>query len=732
MSSDARHSPKHPNVSMLIARGPAAPTHLRYEAIFQAAEFGIVVTDPRLPDNPIVDVNPAFSRMTGYAASEVIGRNCRLLQGAQTDRAEVAAMALAVAEGKADRRTLLNYRRDGGTFWNDLFLSPVHDSAGNLEAFIGVQTDVTAQVSEKARATSIERQLQGVADHIPGFVYQRSETKDGQPSLSFVGQSLNRMLEIPDGVVSTEAFLSHVHADDLEELLEAYRVSYETLTPSQTRYRLRSASGAEIWVRASCAPRHLGAGEFVWDGCGIDVSEEYAAHERLAWLTCHDALTGLVNRAGFEATVGARAQRCAPDEGLGVVAVDVHEVAAIRDALGESVADDLLRAIARRLERGLGDDGCVGRLGDGAFAVMRLLGTGNGSDFASRILEPLSEAFAIQGRRLSVRARGGVVRLPEHGPIVAASPAALGRELVKRAEIGLLVARGTDQERIATYSHDADQRFSNRVLLRQSLPHALELGQLTLEYQPLIELATMRVSGAEALVRWRHPQLGMQTPEAFIDLAEEAGLMAPLGEWVLGEAMPQAARWSDVEGAKPNLAVNVSGLQLSEGDFPATVRRALAETGLDPQNLELEFTESVLISQDAAAAAALGALRDLGVTLTADGFGADFSSFKFLKDMPVQKLKLGPWLIHNLAADKHGVSIVKAVMDMARSLHIQVTCAGIETRAQMDFVRGHGAKVGQGFYFSRALAADEFAWFLEERNLAAARRRRKPSFPNGA
>jgi len=452
------------------------------------------------------------------------------------------------------------------------------------------------------------------------------------------------------------------------------------------------------------------------------VAERKRAEDKLIYQACHDALTGLSNRYMFqervvEALSGGR-------EGVrpAVMMLNVDRLKQVNDSLGHAVGDRLLQAVGERLQTMLQgcDEMCPGsslyRLEGDRFAI--LMPTLAVQDapvrLAERIAAHMKESLRIDGRELFVTFSAGIAVYPSDGE----DPVAL----VKNAESATHAVKRRGGNAYQCYTQEMNASALDRLELGNALRYALERDELALHYQPQLGIAGGRIVGMEALIRWRHPDRGAVSPAEFIPLAEESGLIVPIGEWVLRSACAQARAWRDLPGS-PDLtvAVNISARQFHGRDLPGVVERILAQTGLPPGNLELEVTESVAMRDVELTVAVLEKLKEIGVKLSIDDFGTGYSSLNYLKRFPIDKLKVDQSFVRNLTTDANDVAIAGAIIALGHSLKLKVIAEGVETRGQLDLLRRYGCDEMQGYLFSRPVAAAEFARFVhEDRRLDAA------------
>jgi EAL domain-containing protein (putative c-di-GMP-specific phosphodiesterase class I) len=338
---------------------------------------------------------------------------------------------------------------------------------------------------------------------------------------------------------------------------------------------------------------------------------------------------------------------------------------------------------------------------------------------AERVFEAMNAGFTVQGRSLSVGCSVGVSIFPEHG--------ADGEILIRNADAAMYSVKDSGRNSVRFFTDEMNAQAVERVTMDKNLRQALERKEFFLVYQPQMEIASGKIVGFEALIRWNHPELGLICPDRFIPIAENNGLILPIGEWVLRTACSQARRWQD-EGLRPvPVAVNVSAVQFRQEAFRDLIRKVLQETGLAPECLELELTETLLLSNAGVTLSVLQELKEMGLKLSIDDFGTGYSSFSYLRHFCVDKLKIDQTFIQDVVSKRDDAAITIAIIGLAKSLHIKVIAEGVENESQMFFLREHRCDQIQGHYFSKPVQADEAAAMLQsEQGFGAAEERRSP------
>ncbi len=551
---------------------------LRDRAI-ESSVSAICITDNQVPDNPIVYVNPAFERITGYSSADVLGRNPRLLQGSDLEQPELLTVRAALQDERPCRVVLRNYRKDGSMYWNELDISPVRNDAGTVTHYIGVHSDITD---------------------------------------------------------------AKTHQDELA----------------------RQAN--------------------------------------------HDSLTGLPNRNLLRDRIDHACMRTQRYRDFAAVAfLDLDNFKVVNDSLGHSAGDQLLCAVASRLKSSLRAMDTVARMGGDEFVLV--LSDHKSAQSVSgelqRIVDSFSLPFAIDDRDIYVTASVGVALYPQD----AQDP----ESLMKSAELAMYRAKECGRNTYQLYTAEMQTMVTERMALEGMLRRALERGELSLHYQPQVDLHTNRVFGCEALIRWNQAELGMIGPVKFIPLAESTGLIVPIGEWVVRTACMQLKAWQLAGLPAVSVAVNISARQFHNSNLLHAVKQILAETGLDPALLELEVTEGVIMHDAQNVIADLQAFRDMGVKLSIDDFGTGYSSLSYLKRFPVDRLKIDQSFVRDIVSDGDDAAIAQAVITLGHTLNLRVIAEGVETPEQLAFLRSNQCDEIQGYLFGKPVPAGEFGRLLE-------------------
>ena len=467
--------------------------------------------------------------------------------------------------------------------------------------------------------------------------------------------------------------------------------------------------GNEFAIEDSAAPIHDPHGATT--GAVIvfhDVSVARAIEAEMSHLAQHDTLTKLPNRTLLQDRV-SQAITTAGRNGtrIAVLFVDLDGFKHINDSLGHAIGDRLLQSVAKRLLASVRTSDTVCRVGGDEFVVLlsEVAHAGDAGVKAGKILAALNAPLEIDQHNLRVTASIGVTTYPEDGQETAM--------LIKNADLAMYQAKENGRNNYQFFEKGMNVRALERQSVEENLCFALDRGELVMHYQPKINLKTGEITGVEALIRWQHPERGLIGPLQFISVAEDCGLMLPIGNWVLRESCRQAKAWQDA-GLRPiEMAVNVSSVEFRNEDFLEGLRAILEETGLSPHYLGLELTESVLMQHAEFTVPVLKKLKAMGVRLAIDDFGTGYSSLSYLRQFPIDTLKVDQSFVNGINADTDDATIINAVINMGSNLKHRVIAEGVETVEQVAFLQAHGCDEGQGYYFSRPVPASQFAKLLE-------------------
>jgi len=491
---------------------------------------------------------------------------------------------------------------------------------------------------------------------------------------------------------------------------------------SLTNYELclRRKDGSLVWVLQN---ENLTEGPdgllSVIEGTIIDISERKRAEEQVKHLAFHDPLTNLPNRLLFNDRLTlAVAQAHRHNQRLAVLFLDLDRFKIINDSLGHSVGDELLRQVAERIQEHVREGDTVARLGGDEFTLLvpGITAEEDAAKIARKICEAIHDPFWIDGRELFVTTSVGVSVYPSDGHD--------SETLVRNADSAMYRAKEQGRDNYQLYTPAMNAKAVERLSLESRLRQAVANDELELHFQPFIDLKTAELLGAEALIRWRHPELGLIPPGEFIPIAELSGLIVPIGEWVLRTACAEARKWHAKGFQKLTVSVNLSSRQFQQTDLVSQVTHALDETGLEPDKLDLEITESNAMQNAEHSINTLWGLKKQGVRISMDDFGTGYSSLNYLKRFPIDRIKLDQSFVRDLPSDKDDAAIAMAVIAMGRSLELAVIAEGVETEEQLAFLKGQNCDQLQGFLLSKPLPPDAFDRFLDEsRDPEAARDR---------
>ena len=683
---------------------------LRLQArALDASPNGIVICDARLPGLPITYVNEAFEALTGYTADEVIGRSCAILHASDRQQAGLVSLRQALATRRPIRVLLRNYRRSGEMFWNELTVSMIADDAGQVTHMVGVQRDVTSLLaSEEALRASQRREAQALAFAGLGTLDWR--LRDGRLMLSKQQARLFGLSDTTSEVLWAQ-LRQRVFAEDLPMVEDAVKVCVAGHAALDIQIRLRTEHGGPQWL-------HL-QGDVERDEQGVathlmaicqDVTARRAAEEHATHLSQHDGLTGLPNRSLLRDRLQRTVLQAVRDRSrLALLFIDLDRFKEVNDSLGHEAGDDLLRLVAQRLKQAVRDSDTVGRLGGDEFVVLlpQLHSADEARRVADKLLQTMQAPFSLRNTPVTVSASIGVSLYPDDGQD--------GDELMRHADSAMYRAKGSGRDAVCFFSRDAESSVQLNLATRAGLRQAVARDELVLHFQPQVDLGSGRLCGLEALLRWQHPERGLLQPQAFLGALDDPALAACVGEWVIQTAGRQLAAWRGTPLADVPVSVNVSPLQLRGSTLVRTLNEMLGQTGIRADRLEIEVTEHALVDNHLGAGDTLRDCHQLGVGIALDDFGTGFSSLSVLHQHPISRIKIDQSFCRRLPDDPKALAIVRAMIDMARNLSVDVVAEGIETEAQARCLQEAGCHQVQGFLFARRAPATAVeAWWQRQ------------------
>jgi diguanylate cyclase (GGDEF)-like protein/PAS domain S-box-containing protein len=650
-------------------------------------------------------VNQAAIASYGYERDEFLAMTIHDIRPPETIPALLADLRTNLHGHRMDTRWT-HRKKDGGLIEVEV-ASHSLIFAGRVARFV-LANDVTRRIAAEAETRRAEAALHAAAERYR-TLFERNLAGVFRTSTTAVVQECNdAFARILGFAGATECIginmVSHYAQPRERTELLAHLMAGGTL--NNMELQLRRRDGTPVWVLVNATL--LGGGESspeqVIEGTLIDITQRKTAERQLVHQAYHDALTGLPNRMLFHDRLKqSLAQARRQGRGLAVLFLDLDRFKLVNDTLGHAAGDRLLQSVAARLRQAVRESDTVARVGGDEFNLL-LPGVDCGSKAAKtaeKILTTVARPVDLEGHRLFLTTSIGISMFPADAEDAEA--------LLTSADIAMYRAKelGRNGYQLCTPAMNAHTR--ERLTMENDLRHALERGELQLFYQPQVEVATGNTVGVEALLRWQHPVRGMVLPDAFIGVAEEARLIVPIGEWALGQACAQAAAWHAAGWPELRLAVNLSALQFQQTDLTAAIRRVLDRTGLDPRFLQLEITESTAMSQAALTVEMLTALRGMGLSIALDDFGTGHTSLAYLKQFPIDALKMDRGFVADIEPSPRGRALVTAIVNLAHGLGLRVIAEGVETAGQLAFLRASGCDEVQGFLLSRPLPPGELA-----------------------
>ncbi|MBV8622905.1 MAG: EAL domain-containing protein [Herbaspirillum sp.] len=709
----------------------ASPARCRYDSD-QNHTIVAIPRSPRLLETLLANLDGAVYRcrddecwtiefvsegclaLTGYLPEELL-LNQRISFLELTHPDDRAMVRAHIDSCMRERRRIdIEYRivrADGAVRWVWERGVGIYGASGRVEAMEGFLQDVTERKEAAQALQEAERRYRSIFENAIEGVFQT--TPDG--TYIAVNPALARIYgyRSPEDLIVGLRDISHQLYVEPERRREFMRLMEQQGSVSNFESRVYRRDGDIIWISENARAVHDDSGRLsCYEGTVEVITERKLYEAEMRHQATHDALTGLPNRNMLHEHLQRAILAARQKGGLTAVAfVDLDQFKFINDSLGHQVGDELLKTVAQRLQSCLRDSDMVARQGGDEFVLVLQNQSGGEAGIAEvmqRILAAVSRPWQAGEREFHVTASIGVSRYPDDGRDV--------ETLLKHADSAMYRAKEQGRNNFQFFAPWMDTQVSNRLEMLINLRRALDQQEFKLYYQPKLSLKDGSVVGAEALIRWQTPEQGVVPPDRFIPFAEEAGLIVPIGEWVLRTACHQNKAWQEAGLPPMPVAVNLSPRQLNQS-LPAFVADVLAQSGLAASCLELEITENVVMKDAEKSVATLHALKRLGLQISVDDFGTGYSSLSYLRRFPVDALKIDKSFVRDIARDADSAAIVKAVISLAHILNLRVIAEGVEDEEQHAFLRENACDEVQGYYFGKPMAVEDFTLWLGRQSI---------------
>jgi len=703
----------------------------RLRGILNNVADAIITIDEK---GTVQSFNPAAEWIFGYSVREVLGKNIKILMPTATkskhDNFLKSYLETGTSKALGVDRELIGRRKDGTDFPLELAISELRD--GKHRVFTGVLRDITERKkAEESLYQARDLLEQRVADRTRELTQEIADRLLAEDKLRLAAKVIDNLSEavvIVDDrykVTAINPAFTDITGFAIAEVQGKHPPFYTALKKDKELFAEMQASllkhgnwEGEFWDRrkdGEAYAERLSVSAITDDAGKVhqyamvlsDITKRKQDEEHILYQANYDALTELPNRTLFLDRLehGIRAAGREKDT-LGLMFIDLDGFKLVNDTLGHDVGDLLLKEASKRLLNCVRPSDTVARLGGDEFTVIlhNIVDLQAAPNVAQRVLDALAKPFVLRDQEVFVSGSIGITAYPEDGDNAL--------ELLKNADSAMYQAKELGKANFQFFTSNLNDEAQQRLVMKNGLIRALDLNELSLHYQPKLEIGTGRITGVEALMRWESAELGMVSPVKFIPVLEETGQVVEVGEWALRIACQQHMTWIE-EGLQPlRVAVNLSARQLRENNFVDVVAQVLEETGVTPDNLEIEITESMLMSDAAHAVVALGTLHDMGIHVAMDDFGTGYSSLSYLKKFPIDTIKIDRSFVADIASDPDDAEIIRTIIQMGRTLNRRVVAEGVETKEQLLILHEYLCDEIQGYYYSRPLPAGELSTFL--------------------
>ena len=683
-----------------------ARSEMRYRMLFENAKDGILILEAET--TRITEVNPALAALLGYPREAFLGKTLQEIEIFADAEAVCAAFRALPDQGDIRYEALPLIAKDGRQLIVDFVSNSYRvDQTRVIQCDI---RDITSRKQAEAALLHSEEQCRTIVSNINEYVYSVRFENDTITSVYHSPKCYDITGYSPADYHSDPLlWFTMIHDDDRELVTDFLNHVLSGRNHAPIRHRIRHKDGSERWLLNNCAVQRVENGQASaisrLDGFILDITELKMAEENIFFLAHHDPLTRLPNRSTLYTRIEqviSVAQKT--NRHIALLFLDIDGFKQVNDTMGHDVGDRVLQSVARRLSDCTRSCDIVSRLGGDEFVIVLWdCGVEETTLVAEKIL---ASGFGIEGSRAMINTSIGISLYPEDGIDYLT--------LLKNADLAMYQAKKAGGKNFHFFTQKLNELAHQRFNVETELRRALERDEFVLHYQPKVNIITGKFSGMEALIRWQHPVRGLVAPDNFISIAEESGLLTPISKWIIRTVCRQIRFWRDQGIGEVAAAINLSATFFQHADFEDTIELALQESGIPPECLELELTEATIMSDPQQVLGSMAAMKALGLQLSIDDFGIGYSSLSYLKKLPVDKLKIDQSFIRNIACDTDNMAVVRAVLNIGRSMQLKVIAEGVENASQLAWLQAEGGEEAQGFLFSRPLPAKAMTALLKQ------------------
>ncbi|WLR51423.1 EAL domain-containing protein [Bacillus tianshenii] len=646
----------------------------------------------------IMYVNDLFMKISGYSKEELIGQNHSILNSGYHSKGFFREMWRTISSGQKWEGEIKNRAKDGSFYWVKTSIIPVVDDSGKPTCYISARTDITeGKIAQESLYVALQEEYRKVVQALENMVFKIKKDDAGKMQFSLFAGKLAKRLGL-----SNESFLNKTPEEIFtEEQAKIFNKQFTKAFEGESLF-YKQRLGTEFTLFISLSPL-IEDGEVVeLVGTCSDISDLEKANEKINFLAYHDPVTRLPNKKRFDDDLSLALNVAkTTNQKLAVLCVRVNGINKVNELFGPSMSEVLLKKVVGLLNEHANDAGRIYRIEGNRFLIIvsGYLKEQELEQIAYAICQAIEKVHRIHEHEFRLTCHIGASTFPEYEEV---------DELLNSTFKALHYCRLKKNNVYQMYTKEVHDYFLESLSLERALKQAIQNDELTLYYQPKIDIQTNKLVGMEVLLRWFSKELGFISPATFIPLAEETGLIFSLGDWVLSRACAQQKKWMDKGFPNYKVAVNLSPLELQHSQFTSRLQGILERTGLPPENLEIEITENSIMEDTDASVTLIQELREMGLSIAIDDFGTGYSSLGYLKKFPVNTLKIDQSFVKDILCSTSDAQLVKAMLGIARAFHLTVVAEGVETEEVANFLKEIGCEQVQGYYFSRPLPAEEF------------------------